>query len=586
MQRSTRPVWPSIHFPIGRIAVSLSPAWLVVLPVGVWAVLTLYVPIMGSYLTGAQAWLVALLVIVLIGLSLYGHVLAHAWIARLMGVEPPGRLSLHLFGDAAQPWPAASTAWDELSIAWAGSGFNVLLAGLTYLGWNAQLTPVLNLSLLFTCGINLWIVIVNLIPAFPLDGGRVCRALFWALAGDAAAANRLALRLGALIPIGLAGWGLILFGQHTRFSVQTAAATLGFALLLLFGLKGQPAWQWDRPAPNKGRPLGTLAAALISLFLLAASASLVLTNDGIEAPGLALSVEPMVEVAAQHHYSHAGTFILTSVVSQTPIVAGEWALAKVDPAVRLVPPATVVPDNTTPQSLARQGFQQLDESTAIAAVVGLQQAGYQAQLIGKGAEVVSVLPGSTALGRLQPGDVVTSLNGKPVATTSDLILGIQGLNSEASAQLQIERGEQSQTVVVPLMPPDATNTHPHIGVAIDSAGFTVQLPFEVKITPQKIVGGPSAGLMFTLTVYNSVMPKDLTGGRKIAGTGTISPDGTVGPIGGVEQKVAAAEAAGATYFLSPPENYDAARSVARHIRVVKVATVQQAIKFLQTLPAQ
>ena len=81
-----------------------------------------------------------------------------------------------------------------------------------------------------------------------------------------------------------------------------------------------------------------------------------------------------------------------------------------------------------------------------------------------------------------------------------------------------------------------------------------------------------------------VTPQDLTGGRKIAGTGTISLDGKVGPIGGVEQKVAAAEGAGAEYFLSPPENYAAAKSVARHIKVIKVATAEQAIQFLKSLP--
>jgi Lon-like protease len=91
--------------------------------------------------------------------------------------------------------------------------------------------------------------------------------------------------------------------------------------------------------------------------------------------------------------------------------------------------------------------------------------------------------------------------------------------------------------------------------------------------------------MFTLTLYNALSSKDLTGGRKIAGTGTINLDGTVGPIGGVKQKVAAAEAVGARYFLSPVENYEDAASVARKIKVIKVATVQRAIEFLQGLPA-
>ena len=102
--------------------------------------------------------------------------------------------------------------------------------------------------------------------------------------------------------------------------------------------------------------------------------------------------------------------------------------------------------------------------------------------------------------------------------------------------------------------------------------------------PLRIIGGPSAGLMFALTVYNMLTPTDLTGGRKIAGTGTISPDGKVGPIGGVTQKVAAAEAVGAEYFLSPAENYPDALAVAKRIKVVQVTTIDEAIAFLQGLP--
>ena len=92
--------------------------------------------------------------------------------------------------------------------------------------------------------------------------------------------------------------------------------------------------------------------------------------------------------------------------------------------------------------------------------------------------------------------------------------------------------------------------------------------------------------MFTLTIYNALSAQDLTGGRKIAGTGTINLDGTVGPIGGVKQKVVAAEAAGASYFLCPVDNYADAVSMARTIKVIKVATVQDALNFLHSLPPQ
>jgi PDZ domain-containing protein len=89
-----------------------------------------------------------------------------------------------------------------------------------------------------------------------------------------------------------------------------------------------------------------------------------------------------------------------------------------------------------------------------------------------------------------------------------------------------------------------------------------------------------------LTVYNLLTPDDLTAGLRIAGTGTIALDGTVGPIGGVEQKVAAAEAAGAVYFLCPADNYNDAVAVARNIQVIKIANVEQALTFLQGLPGK
>jgi Lon-like protease len=571
--------------PIGPIAVTLDLSWLVVLPAGVWAVVTYYVPILGSFLSGPQTWLVTVLIGLFVAGSLYGHVLAHTYAALAMGGSVPSHLSLFLFGDSAQAWPAGATPWRELVATLAGSGFNVLLAGLAYLGWNAQVNPVINLSLLFAMAFNAWLIVINLTPVFPLDGGRVTRAIVWGLAARPRVTTRLGVRLGVLIALALTGWAIFLVTQHTRYGWATGGVTVAFALLLLAGLRSQPAWDWNRPVPAESRPLGTFVAGVFLILLLGAAAGLILSNDGIEAPGFALSVEPMVQIAAPHMHSHAGTFILTSVVSQTPIIAGEWAMAQLDPAVHLVPPVTVVPDNTTPQSLARQGFQQLDESTSTAIVVGLSQAGYTARLVGKGAAVVSVLPGSPAQGRLLPGDVITGLKGQPVTSPDQLVSGIQGLGAQASAQLQVERSQHQLTVDVPVVADPATG-HPRIGIEIQSAGSDVQLPFPVKIVPQKIVGGPSAGLMFTLTVYNGLMSKDLTGGRKIAGTGTINLDGTVGPIGGVEQKVAAAEGAGAAYFLSPPDNYAAALSVARRIQVIKVATVEQAIAFLQSLPPQ
>ena len=129
-------------------------------------------------------------------------------------------------------------------------------------------------------------------------------------------------------------------------------------------------------------------------------------------------------------------------------------------------------------------------------------------------------------------------------TTDDLIRLVKAQPATSPIKLDVQRDQSNITLTVPLMPPDASSSTPRIGIAIQTAGFDFKPPFPVSINTQKIQGGPSAGMMFTLTLYNALSSKDLTGGRKIAGTGTISLDGTVGPIGGVKQKVAAADGNG------------------------------------------
>lgn len=574
----------------GRTVVVLDPSWLVVLPAGLWALLTLYIPILGGNLGPADAWAAALLILLLVAVSLMSHLLAHFYAARALRLDLPQVVSLLVFGDTAQAWPAAGSGWREAWSSICAMLVNLLLAGLSYLLWNAQLSPVLNLGMLFASLFNLWLALINLIPGFPFDGGRLVRAAFSGLVINPHTAPRLAVRLGFFTAVAAFAWGLFLLGQRARFSMQTGLVTIAFALLVGQGLRTQPVWgsaEILKIGPRRvGRFVRTVLAVLLVVAMYAVTSSLLLTNDGLEAPGLALSTDPMVEVPASHRYPQAGSFILTTVIPQAPITAGEWLIGQLTPAVRIVPPATIVPDNLTPQEIARQGFDMLDESENTAIVVGLQQAGFNAAMVGKGVRVLSIETNSPAQGLLQPGDVIVALNGIPIRTTNDLIGQVQRQAPDATVQLQVDRLQGKIDLSVPLMPPAAPGNPPRIGIAIASAGSDVSLPFPVKIIPQKIVGGPSAGLMFALTVYNAVTPGDLTGGRKIAGTGTINLDGSVGPIGGVEQKVVAAELAGASYFLSPPENYAAARSVARHIQVVKIATIAQAIEFLRGLPAR
>ncbi len=320
-----------------------------------------------------------------------------------------------------------------------------------------------------------------------------------------------------------------------------------------------------------------------TLVLYVAPVLLLPLNAGLEAPGPTASVGPMVHVPSDLAHDSEGTFILTTVVPQAPIVLGEWLYAHIDRSIRLTNAAEIVPPNTTPQQLSIQGFEDLQRSEKTAIVVGLNLAGYQASLSDVGAEIVSILPDSRAIGILMLGDEITSVNGQPVSAPPD-VSRILGETAQATtARLQVKRGSATLDLDVPLTPATSASPTPRIGITISPTGDKLDLPFPVTIEPRKVNGGPSAGLMFTLAVYDALTPQDLTGGHRIAGTGTIDLDGTVGPIGGVQQKVAAAERAGAEYFLCPPDNYEDAQAAAKHIDVVEVDSADAAIAFLKTL---
>lgn len=580
----------SITVHIGRISIALGASWLLAAPLGLGAIATLYVPIMAPSLGRIEAWSVALGIALLVGVSLLSHALAHAWTARATGSQAPSSIPLYLSGDAAQVWPAAPTPWREVLVAVAGPTANLLLAGLAYLIWNSQLHPYLNVSTLFLAVVNVGLATVNLAPGFPLDGGRLARSIVWGLLERPAQMNRLGIWLGRLIAAALTVWGITLIVRRARFSLETGAGTLFAAALLLLALWKQPAREWDRSvtsrrASSRGGLIRGVVAGLLILGLLGVTFSLVPTVNGLQAPGFAIAVEPMVSVAPEYRHTYAGSFILTSVFSQTPIVAGQWVYGQLSPVVEIVPPEHVVPPDITPQELMERNYRLLEESETMATVVALRLAGYDVHVAGEAVEVDSILPESPARGVLQPGDHIVSLNGEPIKTASELVDRIRAQNPDDTVDLRIERAGRRMQLTLPLMQPPDPDEPPQLGVAVRTVGSDAEFPFSIEVKPQKIAGGPSAGLMFTLTIYNLITPEDLTGGRRIAGTGTINLDGEVGPIGGVEQKVASAERAGAEYFLAPSENYADARRVAQHIRVVEAATAEEAIEFLRGLLA-
>ncbi len=179
-------------------------------------------------------------------------------------------MTVLIFGEAAQGWPLASSSAREILIAIVGPLTNLVLAGLAYLIWNVQSNQSINLIALFLCGFNAWLFIINLIPAFPLDGGSIFRTIIRGLNLDPTNATRWGRFSGLIIAAGLTIWGIFLILQHSRFSWETGLITFLFVLIIFDGVRLRPALGTATVQPNpasKYRLVRILGAGLLCLAM-------------------------------------------------------------------------------------------------------------------------------------------------------------------------------------------------------------------------------------------------------------------------------------------------------------------------------
>lgn len=269
----------------------------------------------------------------------------------------------------------------------------------------------------------------------------------------------------------------------------------------------------------------------------------------------------------------------------------EWAAAQVDESVDLRPRENIRPVGISPEQLRREGLAAMEESKNDATFVALTQLGYEVTLVGTGALVIETVPDSAADGVLFPNDVITEMEGQTVAFRSDIIAQLTDLSVGEVIEMLVQRPVSEDAVdqfdptrlELTLGPhPDDPN-RPLIGVLLDNNEPIVEFPVLVEIDSQNI-GGPSAGMMFTLQIMDQLTEGEITKGERIAGTGTIAKDGTVGPIGGIRQKVYGAIDAGSRAVLVPAANYeDAIDAAGDDIEIVRVETIEDALAFLETL---
>jgi PDZ domain-containing protein len=319
---------------------------------------------------------------------------------------------------------------------------------------------------------------------------------------------------------------------------------------------------------------------LAGAAILAAAAIVPLPLVAIE-PGGAESVAPRVRLGIPAHPVN-GQFLLTTVRLAEPPPVGALS-AWIDPEIDLEPRPAVIPSGIPEDQYVRAQELLFRESSEVAAAVGLRAAGFPVKVSGSGARVVGVIAGSPADGRLREGDVIVAVDGRPVRSASDVAEATARTGPGRDVTVTFRRGNETRTVTVPLKTISQLG-RPALGVSLDSLALQIRLPFPVEVD-QNGIGGPSAGLMMAVTIYDLVDPGDLAQGRTIAGTGTIDLAGNVGPVGGVRQKVIAARRARAKVFVVPADEATEALEAADDRLVVKpVRTLSQALEALGVPP--
>lgn len=296
------------------------------------------------------------------------------------------------------------------------------------------------------------------------------------------------------------------------------------------------------------------------------------------APGSAVSVGERVELGRPADQI-SGRLLLTTVRLFQPTglgIIGAWLSEHQEILSR----EEVYPEGVDTEEYEAAQRELFRESSEVAAAVGLRAAGEDVEISGSGVRVVQVLEGSAAADALRRGDVITAVDGQPVEVASDLVSALAS-RAEGDEVLLTVRRDGSRVEAQVELRRVAELGRPALGVAVSTVDLDISLPFPVEVDQGRI-GGPSAGLMIALTVYDLAHPTDLAGGRSVAGTGTIDLDGEVGPVGGVDAKVVAARQAGASLFLVPEDEAAQARQEADgDIEVVPVGSLDEAIALLQ-----
>jgi PDZ domain-containing protein len=296
---------------------------------------------------------------------------------------------------------------------------------------------------------------------------------------------------------------------------------------------------------------------------------------------------PVISIKVAQTYPTAGHLDLTTVNERGGpgggLYAGRVLVAWADPSSRIVPREVFYPDDVSADDAKAENAQMFSDSESDAVAAALH---YLNRPVIEAVVVSSVIDGGPSDGKLAPGDELLKVNGTAITTPDDVTKAMSTVKPGDVVAVTVRQdngdhaaGDKATGKVVTVSITTGHNpqvpTKAFLGISV---GTTYRAAFPLTITVGG-VGGPSAGTMLALGIVDKLTPGEMNGGKFVAGTGTIDPDGNVGPIGGIAQKLAGARGNGATLFLVPADNCAEALAsgIPNGLTIAKVSTLDDAV---------
>jgi Lon-like protease len=322
----------------------------------------------------------------------------------------------------------------------------------------------------------------------------------------------------------------------------------------------------------------TVALLAGALLLVVATVLYVAPSDQyMLLPDEPRALDPLVNVRGERPNTDGGGIYYVAVDVRKASVLEEL-FPSLQEGSTLVPDEVFNPTGVDERVRRRAELREMQRSQRYATAVALKALGLPVRIEPVGARVAQTLRGYPARGKLRAGDLIVSIDGKPVTVPDDLTRILRKRKPGETIALRVRRRGRMRDVKILTVPNPANPEVPFLGIELSEP--TITLPFPVKFDLGQ-VGGPSAGLAFALDLAEE-LGRDVDRGRRVAATGEIGLDGSVRAVGGIKQKTIGARQSDMDLFLVPVENAAEARRYAGDLRVVPVDSYQQALQVLAT----